>query len=708
MRFRCPNCNAGIELDDRPLAAVEETVSDVVVCPSCNSQFDFSGDDTETAIPFSGQSIAHFEIREKIGEGAFGHVLGAYDTELERTVAIKIPRDHRMNATALKAFFKEARAASTIQHPNVITVYEVGTADNVPYIVTEFIDGVSLSEWLKTNELTAGQAVDLMVTICDAVHAAHQQNVIHRDLKPGNIILDRQLQPHVGDFGLARREGTTDLTVTQNGKVFGTPAYMSPEQARGRVDLIRETSDVYSLGVCLYQLLTGRRPFRATDSRTVMYQIITQDPTPPRRIRSDVHRDLDTICLKALEKLPSNRYASAGEMADDLRRYQNDRAILARPVSRIETAVRWGRRNRMLAALSGLLLLFVSVVVLLLNQDTASVAKNTTPMGIRCELPAGIDTTSVNWAFVLLDEDREPDSASVTRLTDAGPEVVTDLEPGEYLIVVNVPGVGFHEVYRRIPDDLNRESFSLSPTRFDVIDDRAWLTPISILPTDDVVALLTKVKGGDYLAGNDNPRDIFSPLTNFDVADFYVQSTEVTYDNYTSVMPEPPIYLKQNPPPQGDHPVVGVHWYMAAHYAETIGCRLLTEIEWEYAATNGGTTPFPSTVKEEAAERLKLKPVTSSTKDMTPDTGIQGLMSNAAEITSSKLTPFGSGTMLESSVQLVADSFVYKGGPATRQSAEKGVDPPLKSRMCLQSRRHTGDFLSFRCGKSASPRFLTP
>lgn len=708
MRFRCPNCDAGITLADFSVTASDATANDIVVCPTCNSKFDFTSDQTKTAWPGTGRKLGQYEIRERLGEGAFGAVYLAYDTELERRVAIKMPREGRMRPDSLPAFFREARAASTIQHPGVIRVYEVGSSDQVPYLVTELIDGVSLASWLQTNKVTARHAAELMKTICEAVQAAHDHKVIHRDLKPGNVLLDQQLRPHVGDFGLARREGTNDLTVTINGKVFGTPAYMSPEQARGQTDQVQESSDIYSLGVCLYELLTGKRPFRATDSQTVLFQIITKEPRPPRKVRKEIPRDLETICLKAIEKQPERRYRSAAEMAADLGRFLDGRPIEARPVARLERGWRWVRRNRALSAAVLLAcLLLVTVAAAALLPPPRPVAE-TIRTHLACRLPKDVQPAAVkvDWAFAPLDDKRQPDADRVTRRWGEGAKIVADLEPGEYLVVASVAGIGFSEVYRQVPKNPANQSFQFSATQFTVIDDGIELAPIPILREQQVIRQLQLIRGGTYEAGTDDPPNPFSPRTEFQVADFYLQPTEVTYADFISWMSEPNVYKQADPPPTGKHPIVGIHWYQAAHYAEAIGCRLISEIEWEYAATNGGTTPLPWIGDKSPEPRWQLREVDKPTVDITPLTKIRGLMSNAAEITSSKLAPFGSGVMPAPSARQTVDSFIYKGGPATRTALASGFDPTPQMRTCLESRLLSGDFLSFRCGRSARPRFL--
>ena len=307
--------------------------------------------------------VPGFELLDLVGRGGSGVCYRARDLSLNRTVAIKLLSDTRATDEDLrKQLLKEAEAAASLVHSSIVRVHQIGQSlAGTPYLVMEYVEGGSLAEQLKTTSpIAPRKAAQLALDVTEAIRHAHEHGVIHRDLKPGNILLDDDSQPHVCDFGLARKLDPTETRNTTN--IVGTPAYMPPEQARGEPTDAR--SDVYSLGATLYEMLGGRSPFHGVSAWDTLYQVMTSEPLSVRKLNSAVPVDLETICAKCLEKRPENRYASAADLASDLRLFLENRPIKSRPVSSFERFRRWCARNRALSAtLSVAALLAISLLV---------------------------------------------------------------------------------------------------------------------------------------------------------------------------------------------------------------------------------------------------------------------------------------------------------------------------------------------------------
>ncbi|MCW5554531.1 MAG: protein kinase [Verrucomicrobiae bacterium] len=358
----CPRCGAEIP-SDAPKG----------FCPRCLYQlgFDNAGRAGETAQanPSSSgsepsllaSSFGDYELLQEIGHGGMGVVYKARQRSLDRVVALKVLLfGPHASAESVKRFRAEAVATAALQHPNIVAIHDVGFWQGQHYIAMDYVEGQPLSAMVHGRPLPARRAAAYLKTIAEAIHHAHEHGILHRDLKPANVLIDVDDQPRVTDFGLARRlEGDSDLTVT--GQVLGSPQYMPPEQASGKLRTLSRRTDVYALGAILYHLLTGRSPFAGESVADTVHQVLNLDPVSPRLLNHSVPRDLGTVCLKCLEKEPAKRYATARALAEELSRFLEGKPVLARRVGRTARLWRWCRRQPQLAGLAaGLVLVFAA------------------------------------------------------------------------------------------------------------------------------------------------------------------------------------------------------------------------------------------------------------------------------------------------------------------------------------------------------------
>ncbi|HEX8199019.1 MAG TPA: protein kinase, partial [Isosphaeraceae bacterium] len=286
-----------------------------------------------------------YEILERLGIGGMGVVFRARQRPLNRLVALKMIRpESQGNPEQLARFLIEAEAVARLHHPNIVQIHDYGDVAGVPYFSLELLEGGSLRDRLAGTPQPGRTAAELLVTLARAMDVAHRAGIVHRDLKPANVLFDAASVPKITDFGLAKRLDREDGH-THSGQVMGTPSYMAPEQARGETRRIGPPADVYALGAILYEALTGRPPFKGTNSWETIRLVVDEDPVPPSRLQPRVSRDLETICLTCLAKEPHRRYASASDLADDLGRHLAGEPIRARRTPAWERAVKWTRRH---------------------------------------------------------------------------------------------------------------------------------------------------------------------------------------------------------------------------------------------------------------------------------------------------------------------------------------------------------------------------
>ncbi|WP_397569703.1 protein kinase [Schlesneria sp. T3-172] len=345
------------ELDSLfPSTAIEESTSPVNL--------------GETGLP----RIPGYEVQAVLGAGGMGVVYKAVHLQLNRVVALKMLLSGQYASRQEHArFLREAEAVARLKHQNIVQIYDIGDVDGRPYFTMEYIEGGNLSEKIARSPRPVTESAQMIATLANAVHAAHQSEIIHRDIKPANVLLNRDGTPKINDFGLARRLNTDD-GLTHTGARMGTPSYMAPEQMTGDPTAVGPAIDIFALGAILYEMLTGEPPFKGTTLSDTERRLTSVDPDPPSRRNAKVPRDLETICLKCLEKDPIRRFATAGELAEDLARFLRHEPIRARPVSRIERCARWIRRNPLPTTLAVTGILLIGLIIIDSLQNGALVA----------------------------------------------------------------------------------------------------------------------------------------------------------------------------------------------------------------------------------------------------------------------------------------------------------------------------------------------
>ncbi len=341
-----------------------------MMCPACALERALATDDEVEELRDNDvlpRAFGSYQLLNEVGRGGMGLVYRAHQRSLDRIVALKVLLHGSLGDKAGRRRFRaEAESAAQLQHPNIVAIHEVGEEDGVPYLTMDFVDGPDLSRLCDGRPLPAATAARYLRDIARAVQTAHDAGVLHRDLKPSNILLGSDGRPRVTDFGLAKRADTNaSQELTTTGQVFGSPSYTSPEQAAGRLPDVAAPTDVYGLGAILYHLITGRAPFVAPTATQTLRLVLEAEPVAPHLLNPSLPRDLETICLKCLQKDPARRYPAAAALADDIDRFIDQRPILARPVSPLGRSWRWCRRHPATAALTTALLVVLAFAAII-------------------------------------------------------------------------------------------------------------------------------------------------------------------------------------------------------------------------------------------------------------------------------------------------------------------------------------------------------
>lgn len=525
-----------------------------------------------------------FQPELVLGEGSFGVVYKCWDKLLRRFVAIKRPKSQTVDQ---ELFLREARAASQLNHPGIVQIHDVGAHEGLAYIVSEFVEGVTLKHWLGLNRPSPETSCAILEQVALAIAAAHSAGVIHRDIKPGNILIDPGGRPRIVDFGLSHSRNMGSDTLFVEGRPIGTPAYMAPEQVRGVSEQIDTWSDVYSLGTVLYQMLTGRLPF-AGSFHEVLQAIVSQAPLRPCELDGSIPAPLEAICLKAMAKSPAGRYPLASDFARDLRCYREGLPVSAYPRLYPRRVRKLVRRSLLgILAAGSLTALLAGSIWVLHDRQSRDLS-----------VQVGMDSTPAAATLEWIPFDHQAgefDSARSVRSTAGS---WTSLQPGFYRVRATAGGETV-EVFRTIPLSAEKAmAFEMwfcgaavvCPHRWSVAEkDRVRLMPVAVVPEAAVRAGMVWM--GNGAVSFPDSGDVMALLKGRTqpVGSFLIDPREVTWRDLEAAFPGMAI-------PEGTDPLSaanGIRLDVALAWCEKAGKNLPTLAELQYAATNSGTTQFP-------------------------------------------------------------------------------------------------------------------
>jgi serine/threonine-protein kinase len=569
-----------------------------------------------------------FEKVDVLGEGSFGTVYRVYDRQLEKTVAMKIPRTEegetiQLDSQANRRFLQEARVAAKMRHPQIVAVHDIFEEDGRLCIITDWIDGPHLAAWVFSVEPTIEQTVEMCIRVCEPVTAAHRNGVLHRDIKPNNILVDSNNLPHMIDFGLSTSMGALQKGSSGTSRV-GTPAFMSPEQAEGDISKVGEASDQYSLGVLLYWMLTRQIPFSGKTPE-IFKKIIEHKFIAPREHRPEIDQRLNAICLKALAKDPKDRYASVREYQEDLRRYQRDERLLADPSIDRRVAKGMFRRNFLRStAVAGTVLATGLGTMLAWKPDRRR----------RVLLPSLYGQRDLKWTLI------EPDAVAAAKgfsvretmpiESRTGEELL--LDPGIYRIDY-LDGRFIRSIYRQIP---STKQISILQANGLQTSHRSWqesaqglITLPPLLPPRP----LADVTMIEHPGGSWDPKLLPGRVAGEKervVAPFLIDGREVTYRQFQQVLPEWD-GLKGISAEQMDQPVVDISLDEVLVFAETVGKRLVSADQFILAIQGNSIRPSPWSKDSPATQYEAYRRARPEGPWDQTDSGIEGLYGLPAE-----------------------------------------------------------------------------